>query len=335
MIPAPSWSGPAAEIWALTSGYSSKIRAAKALVMLQVYVDDSTTDTGAERRLFLAGYMNTAERWVRFSEAWQAELDAHPAIEYLKMSEANNLSGQFRRWSETDRDEKLRGLARVIRHFGPRSIHSSISRSECKQILEPVAPYGFSRPYFYCFQYIIISLANAFLEQGGPKVPIDFIFDEQGGVGDEARRVYRIIRDGQPAPVRAVLALEPIFRDEKLVLPLQAADMLAWHVRRNHLRDPNAFQVPSLLSADGYHMASDFDAAHLKRIADGYAKIPGTQALRAKSAWKKAMLEIQRIEEAGQRPSQRNVRFKNTITYWRRRGGRMLSRLLARLSSRN
>jgi hypothetical protein len=284
--------------------------------MLQAYVDDSATDT--------------ADKWARFSDAWQEELDHKPSINYLKMSEANSLGGEFKGWDTVARDEKLRGLARVIRHFSPASYHSSVSRSEFEAIVSPVAPYGFNRPYFYCFQAIMVPLANSMLEYGLPKVPIDFIFDEQGGVGDEAKFFYRIIRDAQPAAVRSILSVDPIFRNDKLVLPLQAADMLAWHIRRTYLRDPAAFPVPKFLSSDGLHMASDIDTAWLKRIADGYAQIPGTQQLKSKGAWRKIMREVEAIELAGRRPDQRWTRIQNAMVYWHRRGRRILLRLLGR-----
>jgi hypothetical protein len=297
--------------------------------MLQVFVDDSASDDG-DQRLFLAGYINTADKWILFSDAWQEELDSQPSIRYLKMSEANNLGGEFRGWSAEVRDEKLRGLARVIRHFGPATIHSSISRKEFKEIVSPVAPYGFNRPYLYAFQAIIVSLANSMLEYGVPKVPVDFIFDEQGKLGEEARFFYRIVRDTQPAGVRSILSSDPIFRNDKMVLPIQAADMLAWHVRRTYIRDPNAFQVPNLLSASGEHMSADIDTAWLKRIAAGFAAIPGVQELKNKKVWNKTMQQIEAIEEAGGRPNMNSIRIQNTILYWRRRIGRILSRLFQR-----
>jgi hypothetical protein len=300
--------------------------------MLQVYVDDSASDVG-DQRLFLAGYVNTADKWARFSDAWQEELDHSPRISYLKMSEANSHSGEFQGWTAVDRDEKLAGFARVIRHFKPASIHSSISRAEFRNIVSPVAPYGFNRPYLYCFQAIIVPLANSMLEHGLPKVPVDFIFDEQEEMGEEARFFYRIIRDGQPKAVRSILSRDPVFRDDKQVLPLQAADMLAWHVRRNYLRKPDAFQVPDFISGDGHHMAVDIDTDWLRRIANGYSSIPGTQQMKTRGVWRKTMREVQRVEQSGGRPSLRSVRFNNTVLYWRRRSARILGRFLARWSS--
>lgn len=321
--PAERWSDASAPIWELTSGYASLVRAEKQLVALQAYVDDSASETG-DRRLFLAGYINTADKWIRFSDAWQEQLQASPSITYLKMKEANSLRGQFRGWTEPDRDEKLKGLARVIRHFRPASIHASVSRSEVEAIIKPVAPYGFSSPYFHCFQAIMISLAYSQLERTGLRVPIDFIFDDQEGLGEEARLLYQLIREAQPRSVRRLLSKSPIFVDDKRMLPLQAADMLAWHVRRSHERDPDKFWVPEFISADGLHMATDYNAEQLRGIADGLSKIPGTASLKSKAAWKKTRREIVRQVDAGGVPSFALARWKNWFVSMRRRIRRLL-----------
>lgn len=265
--------------------------------MLQAYIDDSASDQG-EQRLFLAGFINTADRWIRFSEAWAEELGQPPTISYLKMSEANGFGGEFRGWDATDRDEKIRGLARVIRHFEPRSIHASVSQSEFRAIVAPVAPHGFSTPYSLCFHAMMLPLAIR-QSQERVKVPIDFIFDSQEGLGTQAAFFYGKIRESQPKKIREVMCASPIFCDEKLVLPLQAADMLAWHIRRRHETNPDAFQVPDFLSHDGLHMAVDIQEEHLRHIAEGYSKIPGVPQLQRKSAWKRTFREIERLESAG------------------------------------
>ena len=297
MIPALSWHRPADPIWALASGYSSEIRAAKLLVMLQAYVDDSASDQG-DQRLFLAGYINTADRWIRFSDAWAEELKQPPAIGYLKMSEANGFWGEFHGWDAADRDEKIKGLARVIRHFEPSSIHASVSQSEFKAIVAPVAPHGFRTPYSLCFQAMMLPLAISQAKER-INVPIDFIFDNQEGLGTQAAFFYGKIRENQPKKIRDVMCASPIFRDEKQVLPLQAADMLAWHIRRRHEVDPKIFQVPDFLSHNGLHMAVDIQAENLRRIAEGYSQIPGVPRLQRKAAWKRTYREIERLEGEG------------------------------------
>jgi Protein of unknown function (DUF3800) len=291
--------------------------------MLEAYIDDSASDIG-DQRLLLAGYINRADRWSRFSGAWEEELRASPSIEYLKMSEANCLGRQFRGWSPADRDEKLRGLARVIRHFKPASIHCSVSRLDYANIVKPVAPYGLGNPYGICFHAIMVTLANSQLEHHGINVPIAFIFDQQEGLGEEARMFYEYIRETQPRPVRQLLSKTPRFGDDKVVLPLQAADMLAWHVRRHAERgDPDSFMVPDFLSADGYHMATDIDAHRLRSIANGFSQVQGVPLLKGRGAWKKTKREIIRLTALGVTPPYRLARLKNTLLYARKRLARI------------
>ena len=288
------------------------------MAVLEAYVDDSASEHG-DRRLFLAGYINTAEKWARFSDVWRDQLRASPSLAYLKMSEANNLSGQFRGWPRADCDEKLKGLARLIRHFEPRSIHSSVSRIEFAEIIKPVAPYGFSKPYFYCFQAIMIPLAYSQCESGGDRVPIDFIFDDQQGVGKEARFFYQLIREAQPRAIQKLLSASPVFGNDKEIVPLQAADMLAWHVRRNHEVDPEQFSVPRHLCSDGLHRATDFNSQQLRSMADGFGRIPGTALLKEKAAWKRVKREVVRQVDCGDVPSFRLSRWKNRLSWLKRR----------------
>jgi len=64
---------------------------------------------------------------------------------------------------------------------------------------------------------------------------IDFIFDEQG---DEPSALIQSDFDKFKAAattdMRDFIGSRPIFRDDKQFVPLQAADMLAWHIRRNY-----------------------------------------------------------------------------------------------------
>jgi hypothetical protein len=75
-------------IRALVSGYPRRLWGEKLLVMLQAFVDDSTSNAPGKRNVFLAAYMQTAEAWIAFSDDWDRELHADPAIDYFKMREA-------------------------------------------------------------------------------------------------------------------------------------------------------------------------------------------------------------------------------------------------------
>lgn len=227
----PPWSAASAPIWSLVSGYASRFRADKPLAFFQAFTDDSASDIG-DRRLFFAGYLNRAEDWALFADAWDEELRAEPGIEYLRMVEANGLRGQFAGWDERRRDEKLRGLARVIRHFKPVSFQVSVSREQFARILEPVNPRGLS-PHFDCVFCTVSSVAR-FAYDGGMRLPIDFVFDEMDSVALDMPLVFDHLIKSLPRGARQLVSGHPTFKNDKLVTPLQAADMLAWHVRREH-----------------------------------------------------------------------------------------------------
>jgi len=67
----------------------------------------------------------------------------------------------------------------------------------------------------------------------GIREPIDFIFDEKQRAGDMAESVWGVFAADVPPELRPLLGARPIHRDDKRERPLQAADMLAWHVRRD------------------------------------------------------------------------------------------------------
>jgi len=62
--------------------------------MLKAYADDSGSDGGGSP-YFLAGFLMGSEHWAKFADDWQAVLSQRPAIEYFKMAEAANYTGQF------------------------------------------------------------------------------------------------------------------------------------------------------------------------------------------------------------------------------------------------
>jgi hypothetical protein len=268
------------------------------MVALQAFVDDSAADTG-DRRLFLAGYIGTAIQWIAFSYAWDMELKKYPSIEYFKMSEAAGLDGEFKDWNASDRDDKVLALARIIQAHSPWFVYSSVSRSEYNKILAPVSPYPLRTPYFSCF-WGVISLAGRvrqrFSPYGGPA--IDFVFDEQGGTGDHAVLCYRWIKENESSPeIKNSLGRTPVFADDRDVVALQAADMLAWHLRRSYERPEEKLPVKEILMTEGAYI--DIDANALNETARKLRRVPGYQFIRSRRSWRDMKGRIQASVDAG------------------------------------
>jgi hypothetical protein len=276
----------------------------KLLSFLQAVIDDSTSHIG-DRRLFMAGYLNRAANWTLFAAAWNEELRTKPSINYLKMVEAQNRRDQFKGWCTQDRDEKLRALARVIRHFKPLSFHFSLSRATFDQVLGPVTPYGLNAHYT-CISFVVAKLVDFAATRRG-NIPIDFIFDQQEGVNNDIHLLFDGFKNSLPKKSQRLINGAPIFRDDKQFAPLQAADMLAWHLRREHEISPNGFPKTQLSMTENilseYHLCADIPDTLMKEWADHHRQLPGISLVQSKTQWRNTKREISDLIKRGIDPS--------------------------------
>jgi hypothetical protein len=62
---------------------------------------------------------------------------------------------------------------------------------------------------------------------------VDVVFDEQGPIGIEAVSWHPIMMGVISPEEQAIISGTPKFGSDSEILPLKAADILAWHVRRD------------------------------------------------------------------------------------------------------
>lgn len=215
---------------ALVYGYVKANRDSAIMVMFKAYFDDSCGDE-ENRILVLAGCVQSYKVWADFSLAWEAALAQSPGIKHFHMREARKLVGEFDRWKAEDRDNKIRFLASIIENFRPWTIAVWVSRKEHDAIVKPISPYMISHAYVSLFWAVILKLAH-WHQLKGIRLPVEYVFDEQGSMGEDAAIWHRHIKSWQPPEIKALIGGTPKFENDEWVLPLQAADMLAWHIRR-------------------------------------------------------------------------------------------------------
>ena len=92
---------------------------------VQAFVDDSG-GRGQGRYFVSVGLVAHSDHWAAFSDEWQAVLRVARPIAYFKMREAAGYTGQFYRFSETERNDKLLALARIINKYVQFVVFSSI-----------------------------------------------------------------------------------------------------------------------------------------------------------------------------------------------------------------
>jgi len=197
------------------------------------------------------------------------------------MVEAANLRGQFKGWDAKARDVKVLSLGRLIRKYDPWSFECSVSRESFNRILRPVAPYDLKSPYFMCFYGAIITIAR-YQSSKGIDVPVDFVFDEQEGLGEAVVRWYEYIKQQQIPAISRVLGSTPIFRDDKKMLPLQAADLLAWHLRRQKEKRNTSEKRRVMNHIVGNHVEARITDNILYAEAKKMSAVPGIEDVQVK-----------------------------------------------------
>lgn len=278
------------------------------MVILKAFTDDSMAQTG-DRRLFLAGYLHNVHAWDAFSRDWQRELRAWPTIDYFKAKEANRLVGQFDRargWSEAMRDAKVHNFADIIAYHQPFSYQFSINRKLFEDELKPVSPYGLGRPHFTVCQAVISGLAR-YVSEKGITEPIEFIFDQQEGVDDDISLFLGELMKSLPQEAQRLIRGVPSFQDDRSEgnLPLQAADLLAWHIRREHEEAVKLPLTRLLLSRDG-HLVQDIPDGVIRMWAAHHRSQLGIDLVRSRVQWRQLKNESRRLMKAGIDPA--NIR---------------------------
>jgi hypothetical protein len=201
------------------------------VAMLKAFIDDSGSG-GDSPWYVLAGYLGTVEGWDAFDSKWLDVLHEHPYIEYFKSSEAESLrpDGQWAGVSKEQRDAKIDALIGVIGHCTRRAVCAPIRQRDYDELVKGKIPPVWDSPYFFLMPSIISASIN--IERiDGESESVDFVFDndqkhEKGS--NRLNAALMLMRSNYGSLVNVS------FRDEKKFIPLQAADLLAWQIRRRY-----------------------------------------------------------------------------------------------------
>lgn len=240
------------------SGLPEDVRKRRLIVTFQCFVDDSGND-GRSKHFVLAGLIGSSFHWAEFSDEWRACLAAAPSIKRFKMSEAAGRSGEFYRWTDTMRNDKLRALARIINR-NPRILTYSCidlaahAETWAKRLKKPM-----SEVYFHPFHNTIMATCFALWDMGS-RERFEIVFDQDVIFGPRAKAWYPVIRaicQHREPDEAQILPVEPRFETDDEWLPLQAADLMAWCIRdaTDKPTQPSSFEwllgeMPNLQGTD-------------------------------------------------------------------------------------
>jgi hypothetical protein len=263
------------------------------------FVDDSA-GSRAGRILLLSASIHAYPKWSAFSVDWDKCLHASPRIDSFHMRDARALEKHFAGWNPIERDLKIISLTDVIVRHEPHVVTCWLNTDDYVELIRPVAPTDLRHAYFICFQTIVQKVAE-YQKMRGIAVPTDYVFDEEGDIGNEALLWYPAMRETAPLNIGLLMGGPPDFRKDEEVLPLQAADLIAWHKRRRIEfpgLDPGAAATLRIDDLPGAEV--QITREWLNGVGERIAKVPEVQKFhdgpsvykKLKHAYKKGKTEI-------------------------------------------
>lgn len=204
------------------------------MAMFTAYFDASGHPNAKGQAMFVSGFVAPVSRWLKFEREWLDLLKAHKIKNPFHMTEFIACSEQFASWKH-DEPRQLAFYRRAL-HLIARRTNRAFSQGLLldeywelvKQYEIPddsAAALPLRTPLSFCTLGAVTQLhkwGNR-RKRRGERIhgPIEFVFDR----GDKHR--------GEMADaVREIFGFEPIFKDKADVVPIQAADILAWEHAR-------------------------------------------------------------------------------------------------------
>lgn len=218
-----------AEIMGLVCGFPGRKGARRGLMVVRNYkgfFDGS--GTGSPDFYIMAGYVAPAESWATFSIEWQELLDMRPHLEAFKMSDMAQSEERLERASWFYRLIERHVSAAVSCVIPVQPMLRAFESIEWPNYISPLD--GLKNPYFFGIKGLTSFLIRN-QKALGIDEPIDFIFDTEA-ISAHVQGGWDYLKLQYNAEERALLGDPPSYRNDIKTMPLQAADLYAWWVRK-------------------------------------------------------------------------------------------------------
>jgi Protein of unknown function (DUF3800) len=191
------------------------------LVMLTAYFDESGhPDSGPG--LVVAGFVSTVQRWQKFESEWRKELEAF-GVSSLHMKHYTSSQGEYAGWkgNEKKRAAFLARLIRVIKRRTISSIGSAMLLNDYREVDKTYELSEFISPYPLCAANCQHKTKVWSQEHGYPIDRIRFIYED--GAKHKGQFVELCEKLGFSSP---------IFEPKGNIVALEAADLIAYELRK-------------------------------------------------------------------------------------------------------
>lgn len=203
--------------------------------MYQVFIDDRGKRDHSPVHV-LAGYGATQAKWLAFSQEWNAILETH-GLDHFHSVHVWAMRGKQAKWTSLERDGLLVQLIGCItRHAEHAFVVSFPFGSHAHWFAADEFPDKWQLRIYNMSYFAMVTQVHEYAWRRHVNEDLEIVFDEQDD--EPVSRTHAGLDDfrelcASQLPGRAVAA--PSFRSDKDCPPLQAADYLAWLVRREGL----------------------------------------------------------------------------------------------------
>ena len=205
------------------------------MIKVVAFFDDSSDSN--KTILVVAGWVASAKTWDRFNDDWHKALMKPKKIDYFSHHEAMRSEDQFDGFTTKQTERKIKSLIRVVSNyrkeiyglFGGMDLIQYKSLFSGSRVHRKVlrAEMGNVHHYQWCVNGAVANVLRKELERGNRTDPVDFVFDQQtkllAACALEFKEYFKL---RLPDHVQAIAGIITE-GDDKHVLPLQAADLLA------------------------------------------------------------------------------------------------------------
>ena len=201
------------------------------MVILKAYMDNSGEEDDPQHKVCsIAGYITTVKKWRKFEKLWKQTLTRYK-VPYLHMKEFAPNRDPFEKFKnkEEDRRQFIQSLVNIMEETNLRGIMSVIRLADFRKFNEEkgleIDAYAFNL-------YVCMFIISATWQNKPVEIIIDRI-NKPGRMIDKANEYAEtdVFLTGCTNYVQlSVLPKGFTFRE---IVPIQAADFLAWEIRKH------------------------------------------------------------------------------------------------------
>jgi hypothetical protein len=189
-----------------------------------VHIDASGTHDGSPV-FMVAGLVSTPLRWERLSNAWRRTLEKE-GLEDFHMTDCATGGGSFSdrdRWPTERRNSLVKRLTNIVNRHVMARTWSAVAMADYRMYV----PGERTFPYGICAAGCASRLC-AYSTEFRSQPFISYVFDQGDLGGSAAFQAFDEVRGGSNVHRMGMISKG----DRRLCLPLQAADLHAWEVRK-------------------------------------------------------------------------------------------------------